>query len=1285
MNPQIFSVSRLRAAGLFRRAVLAVILLALLFSLTPSPFPARAQLSAPVPVNPPNAETTTAVNYPPAAVPYFEWEAVPGAETYRIQIDDEIGFSVPIRYEATTPNTRHIPTTNSVFSDGTWYWRVRVEKPTPVSPWSEIRQFTKSWGNSDNAPRLLWPEDQATIEFFEAPVFSWTRVTGAADYVLKIDNDYGCPSPLATYTTLATHYNPTLRRVNGTYYWCVVPRDANGREGYPSESRMVVMEYAQAPQLLEPANGSWPVYTPRFRWTAVKGAYAYNLYYGTSPSFQTGSYTKVTTNQTSYTPLDSLPNDQDYFWRVSAVYGSGAEGPFSEVWHFQKKWYHRPMSLTPRNNELVNVALFTWTPVREAKYYKIETSFDPGFSTIKWSVTTPNTFYWRDNWKGDEWGRTMYWRVTPYDNKGYGGQPTSEPQFSFRPTYTLALPEAFYPRFFYPPPSIAAGNYIAPYNIPISYDYTMDTPTFYWSRTFIPAADPRVEADHYKIEVDDDPMFASPDWVYRTQNLSATPTDGAPFTPAPNTDYYWRVTPCDSSGAVLADSAGNVAWITQIDTLRQPAPVATASPTLQRPADGEKVMDTMPSFEWLPQQGAVRYEFALSTEAAFGTTAYVTRTIYTRHTPSVRFPKGTYFWRVRGLDSGGNTVGQWSNARRLVVVYQTRWELARSYPTVLLPATAGTWLASDINDGQGATELTSLYATQDKDYWYLGFHVYPVPGNTVWYGLYIDGDQKDNSGASGAPSGRPALTTSAYYRPEYAIYVVYSGSQFVSDMIYLHKWDPINSRWDPEVRNLVDPVQVGGAFYYNSTNYVELKIPKTAIGDLGSSPFVLSAALFSADSQTATTAADTVPDNGHATSTLNEFKSIADRVTLALPVDSPPGYLPQLPYTPYMYAESPNTDYLAGYRIHVARDPGFSAIYHTQDFDCWGCDIYVDIFQYAFSPLRVYEDNTLYWRILLKHKSGSTSAFSPPSEPHAFTKVGLVPANLRTESGYSTPTFIWDAVEGAAAYRFQLSPNSNFSPVTLETVTNHENLTPPSAYAPGTYYWRVRAENSQGGTYQSQWSLASMINITLPVVSLVSPAPGAVVRYAPTFHWQPVLTPTAQPAWSAPKYYLQVANNPLFNPIHESATLDTVTWTPIGSYPDGTYYWRVAVQDAGGRNGPYSPVYTFTKQYPVVTLVSPLTGTMTGGFPTFIWEPVDGAAQYKIEIAKNAQFSPKFDEATTNNTRFIPTKKYDTAQYYWRVAMIDKNGKYGPWTDSIVVVNPYPYRIYLPTVKENKK
>ena len=282
-----------------------------------------APQAAPVLVSPANGTTTTVVNYPPQAIPVLQWQAVAGATRYRIQFASNIGFN-PVSFEDTTGATQYIPNSSGAFSDGPWYWRVRVESPAPQSDYSLPWQFTRSWGNTENAPTLLSPAADATVEFFEGSIFSWTPVVGAASYRLVVSSgSSNCSSSVvAERSTLVPRHNLTDRLVNGTYYWCVIPRDVNGRDGQSSSPRQFTVTYAQSPQLLAPADTSSPRYTPQFRWTAVKGANRYRLYWGTTENFAAGTYSTRDVVQTTFTPEFSLPNDQTTYWKVTALYGN---------------------------------------------------------------------------------------------------------------------------------------------------------------------------------------------------------------------------------------------------------------------------------------------------------------------------------------------------------------------------------------------------------------------------------------------------------------------------------------------------------------------------------------------------------------------------------------------------------------------------------------------------------------------------------------------------------------------------------------------------------------------------------------------------------------------------------------------------------------------------------------------------------------------------------------------------------------------------------------------------
>jgi hypothetical protein len=88
--------------------------------------------------------------------------------------------------------------------------------------------------------------------------------------------------------------------------------------------------------------------------------------------------------------------------------------------------------------------------------------------------------------------------------------------------------------------------------------------------------------------------------------------------------------------------------------------------------------------------------------------------------------------------------------------------------------------------------------------------------------------------------------------------------------------------------------------------------------------------------------------------------------------------------------------------------------------------------------------------------------------------------------------------------------------------------------------------------------------------------------------------------------------------------------------------------DGDSRLGDYSDYEKVTKQYPMTTLVSPLSGSTSGVTPTFVWTPVFGAARYRLEVSLFSNFSTPYDAITTDNTRYTPTKTYLINHHYPR-------------------------------------
>ncbi len=1226
--------------------------------------PARA-LDVPTLIAPADTSTTTVADTPPLAIPEFQWTAVAGATNYRLQISPDTAF-ITFIVNITTPNTSYTPTSATLFSDGNYYWRVRVDTPT-AGDYSSAWMFTKEWASFDNAPTLLFPADSATLDFYDYQDFSWSPVTGASKYTLKIyTSPGGCSgAPTYTKTTLATTHQPDYKLANGVYYWCVVPIDPGNRSGTPSEERTFTAGYNLIPTLLEPADLATPTFTPTFRWTAVRGAQTYTLEYTTDSTFSTG-ITTVNTKNTTWTPTATLPNDVNYYWRVKVVSGISVSN-VTPIRSFVKRWYIKPVLLTPVNlYQHQRFPLYSWTPVPGASYYKVEISKFPNFSTIYDDGLTANTFYSPSKYDGAD--LTYYWRVTPYDGNGEAGKESDTA--SYRSYQESVAPHQVYPLFYYLPDTYFGfpGVTTNPHE-----DRTVPYPIFIWHRVLQPIYAPNqgeVYAEAYRVQVSTDATFSTVNWTVDTENTTAAPTASNPFTPTINTDYYWRV--CALVSGACPMNSGNEVWSQIWRTRFNPslglAPQGTA-PALIRPTDGFELAESTPLLEWFPMSGASAYDVQISQDSAFGSIldsatvsspAYVpTQALAMRRLGDVDF--GVYYWRVR--QSPGGT---WSETRRFQVAAQSQWKFTRTLadPTLANRLQIGSDPSSDIADPD--YDVTSLQAAQDVGYWYFGFHVPASPSKNVTYALYLDLDHRDAFGAT-SDARSYTVSTISTYRPEYAIYVLQEAGLFDAAKVYLYHWN--GSGWD--IVNVLNTI--GGAINL-SGSYVELKIPNTAIGyqDTTGSYAISLFSLPAGSGQPQ----DSVPSNPNIPdgSVISRFANVTERVNLVAPPNNagvdPSAYSSILPF----FWDWPILTPHAGAHMKAYLDPQFTTEAATYTLtQTIGTNYAMTSHAWAndFNG-----DNTYYWRVQPRYRDGtcgSSLCSGVWSQGWRFERHGFVPQNMQTSVTFATPTFSWDRVEGAASYDLQVDNNPDFGSLVININTKQNSYTDYGTFANGTYYWRVRVRRY--GSVINNWTSNQSFTLTLPTPSGLNYLPAGVVGRAPTLFWTPLIvnSPSGDPVLAAWKYRVQVSKDPSFSTIWDTIDTEQKSWTPIKGYDDGTYHWRVAILDGAGKLGGYSAPQTFTKQYPITTLVSPTSGANQNTTPTFVWTPVNGAASYKLEVSQFNTFSPIYSNQTitTSNTSYTPTITYANGKtYYWRVAIIDANSKQGPYTDATIILNP---------------
>jgi hypothetical protein len=1264
--------------------------------------PAEPQLVEPVLIAPEHGALTTGATHPPLGVPQLAWAPVADATRYQVEISTSAGFASTV-VNATTYATTFTP--DIALADGDYFWRVKAAQGVIWGPYSEVRLFSKSWSAQGTIlPQLLSPPEGAERRAFTHDDFSWTPVSGAASYLLEVSTDPSFASVVYSATTIKAHHTPTKRLASNLYYWRVTPTDARNNRGQPSQTGSFTFTWNVAPQLLAPEHNIDTHYLPHFSWTAIEAAQTYHLEISTQPDLSAA--TVYQTANTDFTPTKALSNDQDYYWRVKAIDAAGNSSPWSEIRRFRMRWNFQAQLLTPLNNVIKRShPYFSWTPIPGVERYQVQVDESGSFGRPLMDVEVYNTTT-LGIVKIEETtvfiGQDYFWRVRGIDaQKNY--TPWSNTH-AFRFGFETS-PNHVYPPYYYPPDTE---------NLPVHSDPTVAWPLFIWDTAQAHAPVRNLTPNHYELTVASDPAFTQVNFqIANTKGTAAAPTTANPFSP-PLQDgqlYYWRVRAIGNGLPMGVDEV----WVARIDRSSNTLPI-TETAILIYPDDAFETVEVPPVLGWLPVAGANLYRVQVSRDAGFTNIVDEAEAHFVNYVPwqnrADDMPFGTYWWRVRAESAPGVPVGDWSDVRHfnlsLDLVVGNRYDLVPPPATSsILSTTAAydpalTYIASSPNEGLGVYELGDLHVMLNRINLQVSPPQYPnaidsltwiiafgtggslSESEAVRYGVFIDADHVAGSGASIDEQGRP-LSINALYLPDYLIYVDRAGDTVTPANVRLHTWT--GSSWTP-------PQQLssigGAAWFAPDTSAVQLLIPYTAIG-AGAEDFSGSLALtvFSLD-QDGATIRDTIPEQG---AILDAPAFVSDMLLPLYPFDTPLTN-PMVHYDlPPMRWRTPYQNSVDGYQVQVARDTKFTDLVETWEISERSTSSFFPFLTSVFHSLNAYADNeSYYWRVRVRHERYTTLATQfdyGPWSPAMRIKLDsrevgnprLSTEDLAGGLAATTPTFLWDRVEGAAGYTLQVDSDSNFSRPIINLPLDGTSYTPQDALPDGTYYWRVAARRSR--TVLGRWTPTMFFTKRSLAPAVVSPINGAIINEQPTFTWSAVLTPTQMPRMAAPRYRLQLSSDPNFSS-PRTFTTDATSYTVAKgeSLTDGTWYWRVAVIDAKNNVGAYSEPQQFYKEYLPPTLTEPQQGATVSEMTSFEWVPVAGAAYYEIEIADN----PLFNSPTrirTESTRYTPTGQITPKQYYWRVRMVDNDRRPGPFEIgqiTIVAPSPFQHAVLLPLI-----
>jgi hypothetical protein len=648
-----------------------------------------------------------------AFLPIFSWDPVAGADKYNFALAADVAFNSPVYTLNGTKNTRATP--DKTVPNGTYYWRVQaVDADGNTSPWSESRQIDKLWADS---PTLTAPDDGATISFpDEALVLRWDPVPGAAKYHVYVSTD---PDPNSSslvtpngepFETQATNAAPALLLSSNTYYWSVVPLDAQGNEGERSDVRSFVWEWPSTTNtnVVDVAPQS-ELYVPEFTWDPIPGAAKYEVEINSVFDFPAGA-SKVCCDSsdwpitTTFTPKETLPNNT-YYWRVRAINAHGEAGDWNEGPSFVKTFANYPdlSELGIKNLHMrdasdpgtdidpgtpgyqTQLPIIAWDPVPGASSYQVNVGvYDPNIDHCDFGPE--NGTRWLSNTASTYWtplGKSPSSKPFPSGPSASSDSPTlqtkpycvqvrarsgrvnlSDPVWGDFTQLDDGTGAAF--TFTgYPAGDacsspcgaeyIGADDYLLPERLSTSNVAQTRQPLFAWK--------PIAGKQSYWVIVAKDASFTTiVDYAFTRVPAYAVRTRTSPRTyPDETTAYYWVVLPSpnpDGSTAGNIPANGNYA-----DFEKQ-----TVAPTLLSPDDAA-TFSLPPTFSWSAVEGAKKYHLQVATEPTFASTTRLddVTTASTEFTAQKNYiPATTLYWRVQAQDENNNGL-TWSETRTFEV------------------------------------------------------------------------------------------------------------------------------------------------------------------------------------------------------------------------------------------------------------------------------------------------------------------------------------------------------------------------------------------------------------------------------------------------------------------------------------------------------------------------------------------------------------------------------------------------------------------------------------------
>ncbi|MBD0290146.1 MAG: hypothetical protein ICV74_02725, partial [Thermoleophilia bacterium] len=651
-----------------------------------------------------------------------------------------------------------------------------------------------------------------------------------------------------------------------------------------------------------------------------------------------------------------------------------------------------------------------------------------------------------------------------------------------------------------------------------------------------------------------------------------------------------------------------------------PAASGLPAPTPLAPPDGSS-FELLPAFAWAPVARASQYEWELAADEGFNAKVAVATTANTRATARKVVANGRYFWRVRAVTADGDP-GAWSPTRALRIAWSAR-------PSLLSPS-------------DGAT------LTYPHDAFRLSWM--PVPGASE----YLVRLATDEQLASIVWAGGPVRTSATSY-------------------------------------TLSAPL-APGTYYWSIT-------PVDAEGHAGS-PSTTASFVWRWPSGTTPDFVD-----------LAEAAEIVDPYFSWTPVPGAVGYEVEV---------NASSDWASGSKVCCpalrtgSRITTIGSSYSPRE------QLENNTYYWRVRALDP-SGNAGVWSAgpTFSKTFANVPAITPPSVRNLRLRTnlddrydGADPSSVPYPLTTAVPVVTWDPVPGASSYTVDVTPFlGGACDWSYRSASHWTKTTSTTAWTPLGWGWNgvkpfphPRSVSTDSSTLQAGWSYCIRVqpvdrsstsggptaygdwtylpNSTVPAFTwsggpdaescspcslsasdYQSPVTGSTSERMPLFTWRSLA--------GAQSYFVLVARDPSFTNVVDYAFTRIPAYAPrqlsqSKGYADEltAYYWIVLPAREGNGGGvSATPLElappSFHKRTAEPRLLAPAPGAVLDGPVTFRWAPVEGARRYRLQVARDANFSNLVEggEVTTDSTAYTSSTTYpaDTV-LYWRVQADAEDG-----------------------------